>query len=328
MPNVGEFQNKSEAQGNAIGNIAIAQDVRALGVPGTLGIGLLAFSGAGVSLRGVPASNGTSALIGVLEIGVGLGIDLTDNLSVGTNLMMGNSTFDGPFVGLGAAAYDYALRGAIGLNYDLDRCTQVGVYYATKQGFTYDDAIRIEFFGGAFSQTFDVELDLLRNVGFGIASDRFMGGRLLLAADVIFKNYSDTSLFSTVYHDQWLFSTGMQYKVNQRVRIGLGYVSAENAMIANPTGSIGGIDLPGTTDALQFVQTLLPAINPHRMTGGTGIRDALPRIDIDLIGGGMFNASEQFGESSAELESYWVAVGLTWRFGRGSCCRLPVPEQW
>ena len=40
------------------------------------------------------------------------------------------------------------------------------------------------------------------------------------------------------------------------------------------------------------------------------------------------NPTGSIGESSAELESYWVGVGLPWRFGRGSCCRLLVPEPW
>ena len=86
--------------------------------------------------------------------------------------------------------------------------------------------------------------------------------------------------------------------------------------------------MPGTTAALQYVQALLPAINNHRISGGFGVRDVLPGVDFDFFGGGMFDQFQRFGASAGSIESYWVGMGLTWRFGRGSCCRLPVPDHW
>ncbi|MCP4189808.1 MAG: hypothetical protein GY768_04185 [Planctomycetaceae bacterium] len=328
LPGVDQFRAKSEAEGSALGNIAVSQDVRALGLPMTFGIGLIASSGAGISARDVPASNGTSALLNVLEIAPAVGIDLTDNVSVGANLMLGNSTFDGPFLGIGAAAYDYALRAAFGVTYDINCYSQIGAYYQTKQSFRYEDAIRLESPGGAFSSAFDVSLDLPPNFGIGYANERLMNGRLLLAVDLLYKQWSDADLFRSIYSDQWVVQTGLQYKLNRRVRLRLGYAYAENAMLANPQGSIGGIVLPGTTAALQYVQALLPAINNHRISGGFGVRDVLPGVDFDFFGGGMFDQFQRFGASAGSIESYWVGMGLTWRFGRGSCCRLPVPDQW
>ena len=53
-----------------------------------------------------------------------------------------------------------------------------------------------------------------------------------------------------------------------------------------------------------------------------------PGVDFDVNAGGMFFAEDQFGLSGANVESYWVALGMTWRFGGGACERLPVPDRW
>jgi long-chain fatty acid transport protein len=49
---------------------------------------------------------------------------------------------------------------------------------------------------------------------------------------------------------------------------------------------------------------------------GIGAVDVLPGIDMDLMAGGMFRDSEQLGPSTTtSLASYWIGLGLTWRFG-------------
>ena len=55
----------------------------------------------------------------------------------------------------------------------------------------------------------------------------------------------------------------------------------------------------------------------------------MPGIDLDFNAGGMPNVSESFGPFTRNaLESYWIGLGITWRFGRGSCYRLAAPDQW
>ena len=50
---------------------------------------------------------------------------------------------------------------------------------------------------------------------------------------------------------------------------------------------------------------------------------------MDVMAGGMFRSSEQLGDyTSTSIASYWIGAGLTWRFGRGSCDRLNIPNQW
>ncbi len=67
-------------------------------------------------------------------------------------------------------------------------------------------------------------------------------------------------------------------------------------------------------------------------TFGIGVRDFFPGVDLDLNAGGMLDAQDYFGipgsGSGASVESYWVSLDMTWRFGRGACERLPVPDRW
>ena len=330
LPNVGNFSAKSQAQGAVLGNIGVTQDLRALGVPGTVGMGLIASSGAGVDFRHVPASNGTTAFIQGLQVVSGAGLDLTDRLSAGANIMLGTGTIDGPFIGLTAAAYDYALRGSVGLNYDVTCCTKLGFYYQTSQSYQFDDAVRLELPGGGFSTTQDINMQLPDNIGIGIANRSLMNGRLLLATDILFKQWENADFFQAFYQNQWVFQLGAQYQYNRRVRFRLGYVYAENAIDPNPGLSAGGVTPPGPLQAgIEYIQAQFAAINEHRMTAGVGVRDVLPGVDFDLFAGGMFHASEDFGAfTSADVEAYWIGAGVTWRFGRGSCCRLPVPDEW
>jgi long-chain fatty acid transport protein len=329
LPRVGTFAAKSEAEGSALGNIGITQDYRVLGLPVVAAIGLTSAAGAGLSFRDVPASNGTSVTLTALQIGSSIGVELTDRLSVGASLGMGSATLDAPFVGAGAAAYAYQLRGSFGLAYELPRCTTVGLYYQTRQNYNFDDAIRLELLDGRFSRVFDVNLGLPENIGFGIANRALMDGRLLLAADVLYKQWSTADLLNVVYDNQWVFQLGAQYRVGPHVRLRAGYVYAENPLDPNPSGSPGGVTPPGAQAALYYLQGLLAISNQHRISGGVGLQDVLPGIDFDLLAGGMFEDSEQLGAlTRTSVASYWLGAGITWHFGRGGCQRLPVPDQW
>jgi hypothetical protein len=199
----------------------------------------------------------------------------------------------------------------------------------TKQNFTFDDAISLELLDGTFDVVRDIKMDLPDTFGLGFANESLLGGRLLVATDVLFMQWDNADLFAPIYNNQWAFQVGTQYKVSRRVRLRLGYVYAENATEANPGGTAGGITPPRGVQAIQYLQAELPNINQHRISAGIGIRDVLPGVDLDLFGGGMPRASENFGPfTSANLETYWAGFGMTWRFGRGACCRLPVPDDW
>jgi len=138
----------------------------------------------------------------------------------------------------------------------------------------------------------------------------------LLASDILYKRYSDTDFFGAIWDDQFILQTGLQYKLTRKIRLRLGYSFAENIMLDDPASSAGGIVPPGViADAMNYLQSQFPAINEHRISGGIGVRDFFPGVDLDLNAGGMLGAQDYFGTpgsgSGVTVESYWVALGMT-----------------
>lgn len=319
LAGISPFEAKSDQPGSTVGNIGITQDFSALGLPATWGIAFLTGAGLGVKYADVPASNGSVASLLALHNASGIGVQVTERLAVGAEVYATFSSLDGPFSGISAATPAYGIRGLFGTTYDATDYTTLGLYWMTKESFRFEDAIRISLGGGAFSTAQDINLDLPETFGWGVANNRLMNGRLLLASDILYKRYSETDFFRAIWDDQFIVQSGLQYQLTNWVRVRMGYTFAENIMLDSPALVVGGVTVPDGTPAVQYLQSQFPAINKHRLSGGFGIRDLLPGVDIDLNAGGMFNTSDQFGLSAASAESYWVALGLTWRFDRGSC---------
>ncbi len=311
---VDPYGAKSNAQGIGAANIGVTQDLRALGLPATFGIGFFASAAGGADYRHNPASNGTNSALTVLEITQSLGIDLTDRLSVGAGVSLGTAFFDAPFVEIGGMTYDYALRGVVGADYDLSRSTTVGVYYQTKQAFQFENAVQFDRLPG--SPSFDINVDLPENFGLGVANSSLLQGRLLVMADVLYKLYDEAAMFASVYDNQWVFQTGAQYTAG-RVKYRLGYAYAEDPLDGTPGPNLGGVTPPGGVPALFYTQALLAVTSQHRLSGGVGVSDVLPGVDLDFMAGGMFHDDAQLGAATAtSIESYWVGAGLSWSFDR------------
>ncbi|MCA9269790.1 MAG: hypothetical protein KDA41_15020, partial [Planctomycetales bacterium] len=205
LPGIGvdPFSAKSGTPGAALPHIGVTQSLSALGLPATFGMGFLGNAGAGVDFRDVPNANGTSAEYVALDIVTAAGVELTERLSLGAAFFLGNSFLDGPFVDLGGMTPAYGIRGTVGLNYALSDATQLGAYWQTRKEFQFDDAVL--FPGGTPA---DVLLDHPENIGLGIANSSLFDGRLLLAADVLYKQYAETDFLGAIYNDQWVYQFG------------------------------------------------------------------------------------------------------------------------
>jgi len=325
-PLIEPFSARSEAPGTPLGNIGLTQDLGELGLPATLGMGFITTAGGFVDFRQVPESHGTNSGQVIFNLPVALGVDLTDRLAVGASVSLGIAFFDGPFVGVGGMTPDYALRGALGGNYVLTEATTVGAYYQTEQSYTFDNAVLLN--PGPGQTAFDVNVDLPQNIGIGLANTSLMGGCLLLGVDVVYKLWDEADLYRAVYDNQWVVQVGAQL-TRGRYRWRAGYVWAENPIDDTPGESIGGVVQPGGFAAVRYTQGLLAITSQHRISMGLGIADVLPGIDLDMLAGGMFRDSQQLGDfTTTSIEGYWLGAGLTWRFGRGACERLPAPDSW
>jgi long-chain fatty acid transport protein len=324
-PLIEPYSGKSTAPGAPNGNIGLTQDLSELGMPVTFGMGFVSSAGGMVDFRQIPESHGTNSGMVVFNMPATVGIDLTDRFSVGAGVAMGIAFFDGPFVGLGGMTPDYALRGVGGANYKLTDATTLGAYYQTKQAFRFDNAFLLP---GQNQAAFDVNMDLPENIGVGLANSALLDGSLLLGVDVIYKLYDEAALFNNVYDNQWAVQFGSQYTLG-RVKLRAGYVWAENPIDQTPGPNLGGIIQPGDLPAVRYTQGLLAVTCQHRVTFGVGLADVLPGVDMDLMGGGMFRDTEQLGAfTTTSVESYWVGLGLTWRFGRGSIDPVDAPDRF
>jgi long-chain fatty acid transport protein len=315
-PLVEPFSAKSTAPGAPMGNIGVTQDLSALGMPATLGLGFVTTAGGAVDFRHIPESNGTNSASTIFGLPIALGVDVTERLSLGASLGIGIAFFDGPFVGASGMTPDYALRATLGANYLLTDYTTVGAYYQTEQAFQFNDGVVIN--PGPGQTAFDVRMDLPQNIGFGVANTALMDGCLLVGVDVMYKIWDDAALFGAIYDNQWVVQLGAQYSVSQ-YRLRAGYAWAENPIDDTPGANIGGVVQPGAFPAVRYTQGLLAITSQHRISTGIGIVDVLPGLDMDLFAGGMFRDNQQLGPfTNTSITGYWLGFGLTWRFGSGA----------
>lgn len=326
-PLIEPFSAKSTAPGIPVGNIGVTQDLSELGMPVTFGIGFVVSAGGFVDFRNVPESGGTNAAMSVFSLPLSAAVDVTDRLTVGATLSMGIAFYNAPLVIIGSMTPDYALRGTVGANYRLTDATNVGLYYQTKQAFQFNDAVTLDVpVLGNVSR--DVNMDLPENIGIGVANSSLMDGNLLLAVDFLYKLWDDAAMYDALYDNQFIVQVGAQYTID-RYRLRAGYAWAENPLDPTPGPSLGGIVEPGGLPAVRYSQGLVAVANPHRISAGIGVADVLPGIHLDLMAGGMFRDTQQLGDfTTTSVASYWVGMGMTWQFGRGACCRLPVPDSW
>ena len=306
---VSSFEAKSQAPGSLLGNIGVVFDVNAMGKPVKIGLGFMSNAGLGVDFRQVPESNGSNTSLLELDLVGSAAMQMTDQLSAGATFFLGTGVLNAPLVGISTTSLNYAARGTVGINYDFGSGVSFGAYWQSKKAHSFNDLVRV---GGSFV---DLELDLPANTGFGIANRGLMNGRLLLAADVLFKQYSQADFFQSIYKDQWAFQFGSQYIVNPKLRLRAGYgYNTQVALDAVP-GTIGGVIPVGGIPAVQYLQAQFVNASQNRLTGGVGIRDIMPGIDFDASVGGMFLGEKTFGNTTSSAESYWVAFGFTWRCG-------------
>jgi long-chain fatty acid transport protein len=208
----------------------------------------------------------------------------------------------------------------------LTDATTVGAYYQTQQSYTFDNAVLFDLSPTAVAS--DVHMDLPQNIGFGVATTALMDGRLLLGADAIYKLWDQAALYDSLYENQWAVQVGAQLS-RGRLRLRGGYVWAQNPLDDAPGTDLGGVVEPGGLAAVRYSQGLLAITCQHRIAVGIGVVDLLPGIDVDLMAGGMFRDTELLGRfTTTSIESYWIGVGTTWRFGRGACERAVAPDSW
>jgi len=319
---VAAFSAKSSTPGAIVPAIGVAQEVDGLPLPTTVGLAVLGAAGGGSSYVQVPASNATSSYLLLLEFAPSVAVELTERLSIGATMFIGDGYASGPFVGTSGMTNAYALRGGFGLDYALGDATWLGAYYQTTQAFRFENEAVL------FSerQPRDVDMGLPQQVGMGIANESLLDGRLLLAADALYLDWRSAALFKNIYRGQWVMQLGSQYRATDRVKLRLGYALAQNPVDESVGTRIGPVEVPGGVPAVKYLQAQFAIVNEHRMAAGIGVSDLLMRgLDFDAFAGGMFPAGESLGSDTyVSVKSYWLGVGFTWHFDQPPArCETP-----
>ena len=88
------FKEGNGNEGYLVPEIGVTQDLRGLGIPGTLGAGVTATNGIGAEFRENPNSIGASAELIVIGANLGLSWDLSENLTIGSAATVTYSMLD------------------------------------------------------------------------------------------------------------------------------------------------------------------------------------------------------------------------------------------
>ncbi len=199
----------------------------------------------------------------VLGINLGAGFQVTDRLSVGATMTLGTGFeqlgFVGPIVE-SAMVNAYALRGTVGVDYELNDCNTVGFYYQSKMSFNFPDAVSL--LGSPAYR--NVNIAQPTTFGLGIANRSLMDGNLLLAADVYYKLWEDAALWQDIMVNQWALALGAQL-TRDKMKYRVGYSYNSNPINHSVGSSFDGIAGVGA-DAIQLYQASICALRqsaPH-----------------------------------------------------------------
>jgi len=309
------FSVTSRTEGFVAPEMGVTQNLDSLGLPGTFGLALSSLSGMGAEYRGrAPGTilNNFSSEYLVLGLTTGIGVDLTDRLSVGASATLGTAFeqlgFVGPIVG-SAMVNAYGLRGTVGATYQVNECNTLGFFYQSKMDFQFPDAIR---FNGNYT---DLDVDQPATLGLGLANRAMMDGKLLIATDVYYKEWDDAALWRDVLVNQWIYAIGTQYNCGP-YKYRLGYAYNTDPINHNVGSNLDGNPV-GQANVLLFQAGSTPLVYKNRITFGIGREGFLvPNLDADLFAGLLFKGTDNFGpDTTASLAMYYVGLGLTWKFG-------------
>lgn len=333
------YDTTSNTQPYTVPQIAVSQDLSGLDIPLTIGLGMSASSGIGVSYRDNPGTLGAGAEFIALAINTAAAYELSDRLDIGAALTISYATLEAGVLGSSAQTHDYGFRGTLGFDYHLNDKADIGVYYQTKHRHRFKDMLRLGngdqgSTGSLATNVTDIdnrslEMEQPRNYALGISYQ--LNERLRLASDFIYKEWDSAEFWRKFYDDQVVFSFGAEYQSTENLLLRLGYgwssdptdeidraydLEGFNALCTGVGGACFNLNNPAVWNWLQAMET--PVIYQHRLTGGMTYDRFLgvPFLSVDAHVGYQFKDQRTYQESNTILNvrSYHGGLALNWKF--------------
>lgn len=284
------------------------------------GLGLTAQSGVGSDFRDTAGSlNPTGELI-LFHANVGLGYQLTDNLSLGATATIGNGYFQASLSDATGSAHGFGIRGTVGAKYDMG-ATSFGAYYKSPLRIEYDDYI--DRGDGTF---WSDHVAQPQEFAIGVANNSLMGGNLQLNADIIHKDWSSAAFYKDFYRDQTVFAVGAQLTTGKaQWRVGYSHARdpiKRNLQLGMPPIGIGGNTViksslgpvPVIGEVVEYFQaTNAGAIWEDTITAGVGYQ-LTSTIKVDVHAAYTLDETQQIGGTEVEAQAWQAGLGLTWHF--------------
>lgn len=302
----------SKASDYLVPTVAVTQPISQNTV---LGLGLTAVSGVGSDFRGTPNSLDPLAELVLFGANAGISHRVNNNLDLGGAVTIGNGFFQAGLSSNTASRRAFGVRGTLGANYHLGQ-TNLGAYYRSKLSIKYNDVVNYNT--NAF---WDLTVEQPEEFAFGLSNSSLLNGKLLLAADVIWKNWENAKFYKDIYENQTIVALGAQL-TQGKAKWRVGYSHVNGPMKSNVGSSVGeatslaynGANIPLTPSLVRYLQaTNAEVIWQDQVTAGFGY-ELTKNIQLDAHVGMALSRDEVIGNTTVDAKAWQVGAGLTWKF--------------
>lgn len=306
------WSSDSKASDYLVPSVAITQP---LSQDTVLGLGLTAVSGVGSDFRGTPNSLDPLAELILFGANAGIAHRVNDNLDLGGAVTIGNGFFQAGLSSNTASRRAFGVRGTLGANYHIG-ATSVGAYYRSKLSMKYKDVVNYNT--NAF---WDLTVEQPEEFAMGVSNSSLVNGKLLLAADVIWKNWEGAKFYKDIYDNQIVLALGAQL-TQGKAKWRVGYSHVNSPIKSNVGSNVGeatslaynGTNIPLTPSLVRYLQaTNAEVIWKNQVTAGFGY-ELNKNIALDTHAGVALSRDETIGNTSVNAKAWQVGAGLTWKF--------------
>lgn len=280
-----------------------------------LGLGLTAVSGVGSDFRNTPGSLDPLAELVLFGANAGIAHRVNDNLDLGGAVTIGNGFFQAGLSSNTASRRAFGVRGTLGANYHVGQ-TNVGAYYRSKLSIKYKDVVQYDT--NAF---WDLTLEQPEEVAMGLSNSSLLDGKLLLAVDVIWKNWEGAKFYEDIYENQTVVALGAQL-TQGKAKWRVGYSRVDSPIKGSVGSNVGeatslaynGVNIPLTPSLVRYLQaTNAEVIWEDQLTAGFGY-ELNKNIQVDTHVGVALSRDETIGNTSVNAKAWQIGAGLTWKF--------------